>query len=83
MTCVLFNRIFQLQIVEGADKQAEFEMKDKKGTLHRQYERNMFHDANGIPIAYNELSSSVTIEDVYESKGKNAKINGILKEVLG
>ena len=25
MSCVLFNRIFQLQIVEGADKQAEFE----------------------------------------------------------
>ncbi|MFQ7124078.1 MAG: hypothetical protein ACLRPR_02885 [Eisenbergiella sp.] len=45
--------------------------------------RGNIYDVNGIPIAYNELSSSVTIEDVYESKGKNAKINGILKEVLG
>lgn len=82
MTCVLFNRIFQLQIVEGADKQAEFEMKIKKERSIASTRGNIY-DVNGIPIAYNELSSSVTIEDVYESKGKNAKINGILKEVLG
>ena len=82
MTCVLFNRIFQLQIVEGADKQAEFEMKIKKERSIASTRGNIY-DVNGIPIAYNELSSSVTIEDVYESKGKNAKINAILKEVLG
>lgn len=82
MTCVLFNRIFQLQIVEGEDKQAEFEMKIKKERSIASTRGNIF-DVNGIPLAYNELSSSVTIEDVYESKGKNAKINGILKEVLG
>ena len=82
MSCVLFNRIFQLQIVEGADKQAEFEMKIKKERSIASTRGNIF-DVNGIPLAYNELSSSVTIEDVYESKGKNAKINGILKEVLG
>lgn len=82
MTCVLFNRIFQLQIVEGADKQAEFEMKIKKERSIASTRGNIF-DVNGVPLAYNELSSSVTIEDVYESKGKNARINDILKEVLG
>ena len=69
MSCVLFNRIFQLQIVEGADKQAEFEMKIKKERSIASTRGNIF-DVNGIPLAYNELSSSVTIEDVYESKGK-------------
>ena len=34
MSCVLFNRIFLLQIVEGADKQAEFEMKIKKAVSY-------------------------------------------------
>ncbi|MDO4292011.1 MAG: penicillin-binding transpeptidase domain-containing protein [Eubacteriales bacterium] len=81
MGFILINRIFELQIVEGADKQSEFELKNKKERSISST-RGIIYDVNGIPLAYNEISNSVTIEDVYESSGKNATINGILKKVL-
>lgn len=51
---LLLNRIFQLQIVEGADKQTELELKLEKersiaGT------RGNIYDCNGKLLAYNEL----------------------------
>ena len=81
MAVLLFQRIFTLQIVQGEDKQQEFELKIKKERSIASTRGNIY-DVNGIALAYNELSSSVTIEDVYESNGKNATINGILKKVL-
>ena len=81
MAVLLFQRIFTLQIVQGEDKQQEFELKIKKERSIASTRGNIY-DVNGIALAYNELSSSVTIEDVYESSGKNATINGILKKVL-
>lgn len=79
MAVLLFQRIFTLQIVQGEDKQQEFELKIKKERSIASTRGNIY-DVNGIALAYNELSSSVTIEDVYESSGKNATINGILKK---
>lgn len=79
---VLLNRIFQLQIVEGADRQTELELKLEKersiaGT------RGNIYDCNGKLLAYNELSNSVTIEDMYESTTQgNADKNAALKKVL-
>lgn len=81
MAVLLFQRIFTLQIVQGEDKQQEFEQKIKKERSIASTRGNIY-DVNGIALAYNELSSSVTIEDVYESSKKNATINGILKKVL-
>lgn len=81
MAVLLFQRIFTLQIVQGEDKQQEFELKIKKERSIASTRGNIY-DVNGIALAYNELSSSVTIEDVYESSKKNATINGILKKVL-
>lgn len=81
MAVLLFQRIFTLQIVQGEDKQQEFELKIKKKRSIASTRGNIY-DVNGIALAYNELSSSVTIEDVYESSKKNATINGILKKVL-
>lgn len=81
MAVLLFQRIFTLQIVQGEDKQQEFELKIKKERSIVSTRGNIY-DVNGIALAYNELSSSVTIEDVYESSKKNATINGILKKVL-
>ena len=81
MALLLLQRIFTLQIVQGEDKQQEFELKIKKERSIASTRGNIF-DVNGVALAYNELSSSVTIEDVYESSGKNATINGILKKVL-
>lgn len=81
MAVLLFQRIFTLQIVQGEDKQQEFELKIKKERSIASTRGNIY-DVNGIALAYNELSGSVTIEDVYESSKKNATINGILKKVL-
>lgn len=81
MAVLLFQRIFTLQIVQGEDKAAEFESKNKKERSIASTRGNIY-DVNGVALAYNELSSSVTIEDVYESSKKNATINGILKKVL-
>lgn len=82
LAVVLINRIFQLQIVEGADKQAEFELKIKKERSITSTRGNIY-DCNGKLLAYNQLSNSVTIEDVYESGStKNAQINATLKNVL-
>lgn len=81
MALLLLQRIFTLQIVQGEDKQKEFELKIKKERSIASTRGNIY-DVNGVALAYNELSSSVTIEDVYESSGKNATINGILQKVL-
>ena len=82
LAVVLINRIFQLQIIEGADKQEEFELKIKKERSISSTRGNIY-DCNGKLLAYNELSNSVTIEDVYESGSqKNANINATLKNVL-
>ncbi len=79
---VLLNRIFQLQIIEGADKQTELELKIKKERSISSTRGNIY-DCNGKVLAYNELSHSVTIEDVYESGSqKNTQLNATLKEVL-
>ncbi|MCR5178766.1 MAG: penicillin-binding protein [Lachnospiraceae bacterium] len=73
--CVLIWRIFDLQIVRGADYLDSFQLLIRKqrsipGT------RGRIFDRNGNLLAYNELSNSVTIEDVYESgKSRNRTIN--------
>ena len=72
MAVLLFQRIFTLQIVQGEDKQQEFELKIKKERSIASTRGNIY-DVNGIALAYNELSSSVTIEDVYESSMNPAK----------
>lgn len=79
---LMINRIFQLQIVEGADRQLELELKIEKERSVASTRGNIF-DCNGVLLAYNELSNSVTIEDVYDtgSKGTAAK-NAALKKVL-
>ncbi len=79
---ILIRRVFQLQIVEGADMQREFELKIQKERPISSTRGNIY-DCNGVLLAYNELSNSVTIEDVYESgSDKNARINETLRTVL-
>ncbi len=76
--CVLIWRIFDLQIVRGADYLDSFQLLIRKqrsipGT------RGRIFDRNGNLLAYNELSDSVTIEDVFESgKSRNSTINAAI-----
>ena len=53
----------------GRGQAAGIELKIKKERSIASTRGNIY-DVNGIALAYNELSSSVTIEDVYESSKK-------------
>ncbi len=79
---LLLRRVFQLQIVEGADRQLELELKIEKERFVASTRGNIF-DCNGKLLAYNELSNSITIEDVYDSNSKGTvKKNAALKKVI-
>ncbi len=79
---LLLRRVYVLQIVEGADRQREFELSYRKERSIASTRGNIY-DVNGQTLAYNELAHSITIEDVYESgSGKNEQINRTLKKLL-
>ena len=66
MAVVLIYRLFDLQIVRGAEYQDNFRLMIEKEKVI-QGTRGNIYDRNGNLLAYNELAYSVTIEDVYES----------------
>lgn len=79
---ILIGRIFDLQIVHGAEYQQSFQLKSKKERSIDAVRGNIY-DCNGVLIAYNELAYSVTIEDVYESgKTKNQKLNNTIYKAI-
>ncbi len=78
----LVYRLFYLQIINGESYLDSFQLKIKKEKSIAATRGNIY-DRNGKLLAYNELSNSVTIEDVYESgKGKNAAINETVGKVI-
>ncbi|MCR5656394.1 MAG: penicillin-binding protein [Butyrivibrio sp.] len=78
----LVYRLFYLQIVKGAEYQDSFQLKIMKEKSIAATRGNIY-DRNGNLLAYNELSNSVVIEDVYESgSGKNAAINETINKVI-
>lgn len=78
---ILISQLFKLQIVDGSEYDSEMELKteidrDLKST------RGNIRDRNGVLLAYNELSYSVTIEDTGElttNDDKNAMIYNLLQ----
>ncbi len=82
LTCVLIYRIFDLQIVHGAEYMDSFQLLIRKqrsipGT------RGNIYDRNGNLLAYNELSNSVKIEDVFESgRDRSARINETIDRLI-
>lgn len=79
---VLIHRIFVLQIVEGEEKQAQFQLLTDK-TISIPGTRGNIYDRNGELLAYNELAYSVTFTDTLESKsGKNAQLNETLYNLI-
>ncbi len=78
---VLIHRIFELQIVNGEQYLNEFSLKIRKERSIPS-SRGKIYDRNGKLLAYNDLAYSVTIEDVYESKNKNANLNATLLATL-
>ena len=80
--CILIWRIFDLQIVNGADYQENFTLISEK-ELRTPGVRGNIYDRNGVLLAYNELAYSVTITDTIESgNGKNEKLNNIIINMI-
>lgn len=78
----LVYRLFFLQIIKGETYLDSFQLKIMKEKSIPAARGNIY-DRNGKLLAYNELSNSVTIEDVYESgSGKNAALNETINRVI-
>lgn len=76
MIGVLVHRLFELQIVNGEDYLNKFTYRIQKDT-ELQSPRGTIYDCNGVPLAYNKLSYSVTIEDstlLTDNQTKNTMI---------
>ncbi len=78
---ILLHRVFELQIVNGEQYLNDFSLRIRKERSIPSSRGNIY-DRNGKLLAYNELAYSVTIEDVYESKNKNANLNATLLKTL-
>lgn len=84
MSVILMGRLFYLQIVNGQDYLDNYELTIRK-TRQIPGTRGNIYDRNGNLLAYNELASSVTIEDNITANSvaeKNEILNGILDSVL-
>jgi len=83
LLAVLIQRMFALQIVKGEEYMDTFQLKiEKQRTLLGT--RGTIYDRNGVPLAYNKLAYSVTIEDngTYETtREKNETLTGLQKYV--
>ncbi|MBQ0001873.1 MAG: peptidase, partial [Clostridiales bacterium] len=83
MGYTLVNQLFELQILEGQDYIHKFEVRTTKKRVLKSIRGNIY-DRNGLLIASNILSYSVTFEDngSYEStREKNLTLNGVAYQV--
>ena len=84
LACILCCRLFVLQIVRGADYQANYHLRiEKKETIDAT--RGNIYDRNGELLAYNKLAYAVTIEDSgsYPTRAaKNEQLNEELYQLI-
>ncbi|MDD3415773.1 MAG: penicillin-binding transpeptidase domain-containing protein [Lachnospiraceae bacterium] len=79
---VLVQRLFTLQIVNGATYQNNFKLKILKEKSIKST-RGKIYDRNGKVLAYDELAYSVTIEDNYDStSSKNQELNDTIYRLI-
>lgn len=81
---ILISRLFVLQIVNGEQYQANYDLKVEK-TESIPAARGCIYDRNGELLAYNKLSYAITIEDSgsYESKkDRNDKLNKEIASII-
>ena len=80
---ILIHKLFQLQVVEGADYLEKFTYRIQKET-ETKAPRGTIYDSKGIVLAYDRLAYSVTIEDstlLSDNTTKNAMIDRLLEIV--
>lgn len=81
---ILVIRLFVLQIILGSSYQENYDLKVEK-TQSIDATRGIIYDRNGNPIAYNDLSYAVTIQDVgeYETADeKNETLNEVAADLI-
>ena len=79
---ILTWRIFDLQIVNGAQTLEDFTLKIQKERSIPSTRGNIY-DRNGKVLAHNELAYNVTMEDVFESgTRKNEELNETLIKLI-
>lgn len=78
---VLIHRIFTLQIIEGEERAQENEKRTEK-TRDLKSTRGNIYDCNGVLLATNELSYSVTIEDT-GTLGTSEEKNEMIYKLIG
>lgn len=81
---ILTLRLFILQIVRGADYQANYDLTVEK-TESIAATRGNIYDRNGVLLAYNELAYAVTIEDngsYDDTDDRNKKLNAEIAEII-
>ena len=84
MFAVLIQRLFSLQIIHGKEYADNFELNITKERTIKGTRGNIL-DRNGKPLAYNQLSYSIILEDngTYDStREKNLTLNHIAYELL-
>lgn len=81
---LLIHRLFYLQIIKGKEYADNFNLSiTKERTLKGT--RGIIYDRNGKPLAYNELSYTITLEDngTYDTgREKNLTLNYVAYEIL-
>ncbi|MDR2547705.1 MAG: penicillin-binding protein [Lachnospiraceae bacterium] len=79
---IMIWRVFDLQIVRGEEYLDTFQLRIKKERSIPATRGNVF-DRNGSLLAYNDLSFSVQIEDVFESgRNKNIELNETIYRLI-
>lgn len=84
MAYILVHQLFELQIIQGEDYISKFQKRTTKTRVMKSTRGNIY-DRNGVLIASNVLSYSLTFEDngSYEStRQKNLTLNGVAYQVL-
>ena len=78
----LVYRLFDLQIVNGENYLNNFRLKIVRERSLPSTRGNIY-DCNGYLLAYNELASNITLEDVFESgSDKNAQLNDTIYRLI-
>ena len=78
----LIWRLFDLQLVHGQEYMDSFQLMIKKERIVPGVRGNIY-DRNGNLLAYNELTYSVTIEDVYDDgRGHNRSLNNSINRMI-
>lgn len=78
---VLVERLFTLQIVKGEEYLDKYVLKTERQQTISSTRGNIY-DRNGKLLAYDELAYSVTLEDTYEGKDKDNKLNETIRKLI-